>query len=68
VIAVAVIALFAVINCAGVLLGGRVQTILTSTKVISILAVGRWSVFCTVVPRIAGNLAPSPRTARFRRG
>src|SRR5437868_2669301 len=39
VIAVGVIALFALINCAGVLLGGRVQTILTSAKVISILAV-----------------------------
>jgi basic amino acid/polyamine antiporter, APA family len=39
VIAVGVIALFAVINCIGVLLGGRVQTLLTSVKVISILAV-----------------------------
>src|ERR1700760_660837 len=39
VIAVGVIALFAIINCAGVLLGGRVQTILTTAKVISILAV-----------------------------
>jgi basic amino acid/polyamine antiporter, APA family len=39
VIAVGVIAVFAIINCAGVLLGGRVQTILTTAKVISILAV-----------------------------
>jgi basic amino acid/polyamine antiporter, APA family len=39
VIAVGVIALFSLINCFGVLLGGRVQTILTSAKVISILAV-----------------------------
>jgi APA family basic amino acid/polyamine antiporter len=39
VIAVGVIALFAVINCAGVLLSGRVQTILTTAKVVSILAV-----------------------------
>jgi APA family basic amino acid/polyamine antiporter len=39
VIAVGVIALFAVINCVGVLLGGRVQTFLTAAKVISILAV-----------------------------
>lgn len=39
VIAVGVIALFALINCAGVLLGGRVQTLLTSAKVLSILAV-----------------------------
>src|SRR5262249_49652368 len=38
VIAVGVIALFALINCAGVLLGGRVQTLLTAAKVISILA------------------------------
>jgi APA family basic amino acid/polyamine antiporter len=39
VIAVGVIAIFAIINCAGVLLGGRVQTILTAAKVVSILAV-----------------------------
>ena len=38
-IAVGVIALFALINCAGVALGGRVQTLLTSAKVLSILAV-----------------------------
>jgi basic amino acid/polyamine antiporter, APA family len=39
VIAVGVIALFALINCAGVLLGGRVQTLLTTAKVLSVLAV-----------------------------
>jgi basic amino acid/polyamine antiporter, APA family len=39
VIAVGVIAVFAIINCAGVLLGGRVQTALTAAKVISMLAV-----------------------------
>jgi len=39
VIAVGVIALFALINCAGVMLGGRVQTILTAAKVFSILGV-----------------------------
>ncbi len=38
-IAVGVIALFAIINCAGVLLGGRVQTALTIAKVASIVAV-----------------------------
>jgi APA family basic amino acid/polyamine antiporter len=38
-IAVGVIALFALINCAGVILGGRVQTILTAAKVLSILGV-----------------------------
>jgi APA family basic amino acid/polyamine antiporter len=38
-IAVGVIAFFAIINCAGVALGGRVQTILTAAKVVAILAV-----------------------------
>jgi basic amino acid/polyamine antiporter, APA family len=37
VIAVSVIALLGLINCAGVLLGGRVQTLLTAAKVLSIL-------------------------------
>lgn len=39
VIAVGVIAFFGVINCAGVMLGGRVQTLLTAAKVLSILGV-----------------------------
>ncbi len=38
-IAVGVIAVFAAINCAGVMLGGRVQTALTAAKVVAILAV-----------------------------
>jgi basic amino acid/polyamine antiporter, APA family len=38
-IAVGVIALFALINCAGVMLGGRVQTVLTVAKVFAILGV-----------------------------
>jgi basic amino acid/polyamine antiporter, APA family len=38
-IAVAVIAVFALINCLGVMLGGRVQTVLTATKVAAVLAV-----------------------------
>jgi APA family basic amino acid/polyamine antiporter len=38
-LAVGVIALFTAINCAGVMLGGRAQTLLTAAKVISILAV-----------------------------
>jgi basic amino acid/polyamine antiporter, APA family len=38
-IAVGVIALFGVINCLGVMLGGRVQTLLTVAKVAAILAV-----------------------------
>lgn len=38
-VAVGVIAVFAVINCLGVMLGGRVQTLLTVAKVAAILAV-----------------------------
>jgi len=38
-LAVGVIAVFAGINCAGVMLGGRVQTLLTSAKVLAILGV-----------------------------
>jgi basic amino acid/polyamine antiporter, APA family len=38
-LAVGVIALFTGINCAGVMLGGRAQTLLTAAKVASILAV-----------------------------
>ncbi len=38
-IAVGVIAVFAVVNCLGVMLGGRVQTILTVIKVAAIVAV-----------------------------
>ncbi|HEY0767836.1 MAG TPA: amino acid permease [Steroidobacteraceae bacterium] len=38
-LAVAVIAVFAAINCAGVMFGGRVQSILTAAKVVAILGV-----------------------------
>lgn len=38
-LAVAVIGVFAAINCAGVVLGGRVQALLTAAKVVAILAV-----------------------------
>ncbi|HEV2286508.1 MAG TPA: amino acid permease [Steroidobacteraceae bacterium] len=38
-IAVGVIAVFAAINCLGVMLGGRVQTLLTATKVAAIVLV-----------------------------
>lgn len=43
-IAVGVIGVFAAVNCAGVALGGRVQTLLTLTKLVAILAVaaGVW--------------------------
>jgi basic amino acid/polyamine antiporter, APA family len=58
VIAVGVIALFAVINCAGVLLGGRVQTILTGAKVISILAVAA-GVFLFSHPAPAASMLPA---------
>lgn len=58
VIAVGVIAVFALINCAGVLLGGRVQTLLTSAKVISILAVAG-GVFLFSHPAPENHLYPS---------
>ena len=39
VLALAVIAAFAAINCAGVMLGGRVQSLLTALKVVAVLGV-----------------------------
>jgi len=57
VIAVGVIAVFALINCAGVLLGGRVQTILTAAKVVSILAVAG-GVFLFSHPAPANPMLP----------
>jgi len=57
VIAVGVIAFFAVINCAGVAFGGRVQTVLTAAKVISILAVAA-GVFLFSGSADWANLAP----------
>ena len=44
-IAVAVIALFAIVNCAGVIFGGRVQTALTAIKALCIVAVAAGAVF-----------------------
>ena len=55
-IAIGVIAVFAAINCAGVMLGGRVQTLLTVTKVIAILGVAA-GVFLFSGTRDAANLA-----------
>src|SRR5881398_2332702 len=44
-IAIGVIGVFAAINCAGVMLGGRVQTLLAVAKVAAIIAVagGKWA-------------------------
>ncbi|HKD54756.1 MAG TPA: amino acid permease, partial [Steroidobacteraceae bacterium] len=38
-IAIGVIAVFAIINCAGVILGGRVQSVLTAAKVVAIVGI-----------------------------
>ena len=38
-IAIGVIAVFAAINCAGVMLGGRVQSVLTAAKVVAIVGI-----------------------------
>ena len=61
-IAVAVIALFAAINCAGVMFGGRVQTALTVIKVLAILGVAV-GVFLFSGVHDAGNLAAPPGAA-----
>ena len=58
-IAVAVIAVFTLINCLGVMLGGRVQTVLTVTKVASIAAVA-FGVFAFSDVRDFGNLHGQP--------
>lgn len=61
-LAIGVIAVFAAINCAGVMLGGRVQTLLTVAKVVAIagIIVG---VFLLSGTHDAANLAPEPHTA-----
>jgi APA family basic amino acid/polyamine antiporter len=59
VIAVGVIAAFAAINCAGVMLGGRVQTILTVTKIVAILGVAA-GVFLFSATGEVSNLAAAP--------
>jgi len=61
-LAIGVIAVFAAINCAGVMLGGRVQTLLTVAKVIAIAGVVV-GVFLFSGTHDAGNLAPEPHTA-----
>jgi basic amino acid/polyamine antiporter, APA family len=55
-IAVGVIAVFAIINCAGVQLGGRVQSLLTAGKVVAVLGVAL-GVFLFAGTRATGQLA-----------
>jgi APA family basic amino acid/polyamine antiporter len=55
-VAVTVIALFAAINCAGVMLGGRVQSLLTAAKVLAIVGVAG-GVFLFSGTGAADNLA-----------
>ena len=59
VIAVGVIALFGLINCAGVILGGRVQTLLTAAKVLSILGVAVGVFFFSDTHDWSNFVAPS---------
>ena len=61
-IAIGVIAVFALINCAGVMLGGRVQTLLTAAKVCAILGVAGGVFFFSNVHGTA-NLAAPPGAA-----
>ena len=61
-IAVAVIGLFTLINCLGVMLGGRVQSLLTAIKVASILAVAGGVFLLSDVHDLA-NLHAEPGTA-----
>ena len=66
-IAIAVIGVFAAINCAGVMLGGRVQTVLAVAKVAAIIAVAGgvfafgdahdWSNLATPAGSVSGGLA-----------
>jgi basic amino acid/polyamine antiporter, APA family len=58
-IAVGVIAVFMIINCLGVMLGGRVQTLLTVAKVAAILGVVG-GVFLFSGVHDAGNLSAPP--------
>jgi basic amino acid/polyamine antiporter, APA family len=55
-IAVGVIVLFMLVNCAGVMLGGRVQTVLTVAKVLAIAAVAGGVLFFSGT-RGSGHLA-----------
>jgi basic amino acid/polyamine antiporter, APA family len=61
-IAIAVIAVFTAVNCLGVMLGGRVQTLLTAIKVASIIAVAG-GVFAFSDVHDFGNLGAAPGAA-----
>src|SRR5262249_49192640 len=60
-IAVSVIAVFGLINCAGVIFGGRVPTMLTAAKIVSILGVAA-GVFLFSTTHDWSNLAVPPGT------
>ncbi len=61
-LAVGVIAVFAAVNCAGVMLGGRVQTVLTTAKVVAVIAVAI-GVFAFGGSNDRANLAAPPGSA-----
>ncbi|MBV8341031.1 MAG: amino acid permease, partial [Gammaproteobacteria bacterium] len=62
-LAVGVIAVFAAVNCAGVMLGGRVQTVLTLAKVLAVAGVAA-GVFLFGSEGSAENLAAPAGSAR----
>jgi basic amino acid/polyamine antiporter, APA family len=61
-LAVVVIAVFAAINCAGVMLGGRVQALLTAAKVLAIVGVAA-GVFLFSTTGTTANLAAAAQTS-----
>ena len=61
-LAIAVIAVFAAINCAGVILGGRVQSLLTVAKLLAVAGVAT-GVFLFGRTRTLGHLAAPPASA-----
>jgi APA family basic amino acid/polyamine antiporter len=61
-IAIGAIAVFAAINCAGVMLGGRVQSVLTAAKVVAIIGIAA-GVFLLDPARGLENLAAPAGTA-----
>jgi APA family basic amino acid/polyamine antiporter len=61
-LAVGLIAVFAAINCAGVMLGGRVQSLLTAAKVVAIVGIAL-GVFLFGNTRSVENLAAPEGTA-----